>query len=287
MKFTKMQGNGNDYIYINCFDEDISKIKDLESLAINMSHRNFGIGGDGIVLIMPSKIADFRMRMFNSDGSEGNMCGNASCCIAKYVFEKGLTDKTTLTLETKSGIKELVLSIKNNIVENITVDMGEPIFEASEIPIICEENEIIPIMNKEILIIDKILSFTCLSMGNPHAVTFWDSEITTETVKRYGELTEIHSIFPKRINVEFVNIVDKNNLIMRVWERGSGETLACGTGTCATVVASILNGYCNKDELVCVKLQGGNLSVLWNSNNNHVYLTGTAEFSFDGIWLKN
>lgn len=287
MKFTKMHGNGNDYVYINCFNtENIEKISNPSDLAIAMSHRNFGIGADGIVLILPSEIADFRMRMFNADGSEGNMCGNASCCIAKYVFERGLTDKSIIALETKSGIKELNLKIVDGVVKNITVNMGEPIFTPSDIPVLYDDNISIPITNKEILADDKILSFTCLSMGNPHAVTFCNKEITTEIVSKYGKIIEKNSYFPERVNVEFVNVKDKNNLEMRVFERGSGETLACGTGTCATVVSAVLNGYCNKDEQVDVKVLGGMLSVMWNSKDNNVYLTGSGEFCYNGVWLK-
>lgn len=277
MKFTKMEGCGNDYVYINCLKE---KVENPSDLAKRMSERHFGIGSDGLVLILPSEQADFRMRMFNADGSESEMCGNAVRCIGKYVFDKGLTQKTELSIETLAGIKYLELHLKDNMVDSVTVDMGEPIFEPEKIPVLSNMN---PVIGKQLYVVDETFLFTCISMGNPHAVTFIDNVEKFE-IKKYGSVIESHEHFPKKTNVEFVQVIDRNHLKMRVWERGTGETWACGTGTCATVVATVLNGLCEREA--DVKLLGGTLHIKWDSQNNHVYMTGPARYSFEGVWLK-
>jgi len=275
MKFTKMHGIGNDYIYVNGFEE---KIENPAEFAIKYSNRHKGIGSDGLVLILPSTYCDFRMQMLNADGSEAEMCGNASRCIGKYVYEKGLTDKTNLTLETLSGIKKLELFLdKDNKVETVTVDMGEPVLEAGRIPVIAENS---PVMNEMIQFSASTqYRITCVSMGNPHAVIF-TKNIGKLNLPKIGSLIENSSIFPNRINVEFIEIISSNRFKMRVWERGSGETLACGTGACAAVVAGILNGFC--DRRTTVELLGGELEIEWNAFDNHVYLTGGATTVFEG-----
>lgn len=277
MRFTKMQGCGNDYVYINCFEE---KVVEPEKLAIAMSERHFGVGADGLVLIMPSKKADFRMRMFNLDGSEGEMCGNAVRCIGKYVFERGLTPKETVSLETAGGTRYLALNIVDGIVNTVGVDMGEPILTAEEIPVVHDES---PVIGKGITVQGEELKFTCVSVGNPHAVTFVENT-KTFPIEAYGKEVEGNPLFPNKTNVEFVQVLDRNHINMRVWERGSGETLACGTGACASVVASILNGFCDRE--VKVSLIGGELTITWNKEDNHVYMVGPAAFSFDGVWLR-
>lgn len=277
MRFTKMQGCGNDYIYINCFEE---KVENPEKLAIAMSERHFGVGSDGLVLIMLSETGDFRMRMFNLDGSEGKMCGNASRCVGKYVYERGLTDKTLVALETLGGMKYLQLHVKGGIVESVTVDMGEPVLEAAEIPVVSEKT---PVIGEKVQILDKEFAFTCVSMGNPHAVTFVEN-VGEYPIDVYGKVSESHSMFPERVNTEFVEIIDEGHVKMRVWERGSGETWACGTGASATAVACVLNGKTGRT--VEVELIGGTLTIEWREADNHVYMTGPAEFSFDGVWLR-
>lgn len=277
MKFTKMQGIGNDYVYVNCFDEQVDH---PEKLAIEMSERHFGVGADGLVLIMPDEKADFRMRMFNADGSEGEMCGNATRCIGRYVYDRGLTNKTEFTLNTLAGIKNISLRIDNGIVKSVTVDMGEPILEGSCIPVCKNEQQII---DHPLAVLDRTLLFTCVSMGNPHAVTFVEATKDYE-VEKYGTVAEKDDFFPNRANIEFVQVVDDSHLNMRVWERGSGETWACGTGACAVLVAAVLKGYCKRSAEI--SLLGGALHIHWNEKNNHVYMTGPAEYSFDGEWLK-
>lgn len=277
MRFTKMQGCGNDYIYINCFEETVEH---PEKLAVAMSERHFGVGSDGLVLIMPSATGDFRMRMFNLDGSEGEMCGNAVRCIGKYVYERGLTDKTCVALETKGGMKYLQLHIKDGIVESVTVDMGEPIFAPAEIPVLSKQN---PVIGEMLEILDRSFAFTCVSMGNPHAVAFVE-DVKSFPLEIYGKTAESHPIFPNKVNAEFVEVVDESHVKMRVWERGSGETWACGTGASATAVACVLNGKTGRT--VEVELIGGTLTIEWRESDNHVYMTGPAEFSFDGVWLR-
>lgn len=277
MRFTKMHGCGNDYIYINCFEETVEH---PEQLAIAMSERHFGVGADGLVLIMPSETGDFRMRMFNLDGSEGKMCGNASRCVGKYVYERGLTDKTLVALETLGGMKYLELHVKDGIVESVTVDMGEPILEAAQIPVVSEKY---PVIGETVQILDREFAFTCVSMGNPHAIAFVEN-VMEYPIETYGKVSEHHPMFPDRVNTEFVEVVDQSHVKMRVWERGSGETWACGTGASASVVACVLNG--KTERKVEVELIGGKLTIEWREADNHVYMTGPAAFSFDGIWLQ-
>ena len=275
MKFTKMHGLGNDYIYFNCLEKEI---ENPEELSIKLSDRHFGVGGDGIVLILPSDKADFRMRMFNADGSEGKMCGNATRCIGKYVYDKGITDKKEITLETLSGIKTLKLSVnEKNKVESVEVNMGEAILKASEIPVKSDKEKVI---NERIKIADSEYNITCVSMGNPHCVVYMD-EIDNLDLEKLGPKFENDSIFPERVNTEFIKVIDENTLKMRVWERGSGETWACGTGACAAVVSSVLNGYCKYDTPIKIKLLGGELTIKF-MKNGLVYMSGPAEFVFEG-----
>lgn len=275
MKFTKMHGIGNDYIYFNCLEKEI---ENPEELSIKLSDRHFGVGGDGIVLILPSDKADFRMRMFNADGSEGKMCGNATRCIGKYVYDKGITDKKEITLETLSGIKTLKLSVnEKNKVESVEVNMGEAILKASEIPVKSDKEKVI---NERIKIVDSEYNITCVSMGNPHCVVYMD-EIDNLDLEKLGPKFENDSIFPERVNTEFIKVIDENTLKMRVWERGSGETWACGTGACAAVVSSVLNGYCKYDTPIKIKLLGGELTIKF-MKNGLVYMSGPAEFVFEG-----
>lgn len=276
MRFTKMQGCGNDYIYVNGFAE---KIAEPERLAAVMSERHFGVGADGLVLILPSKTGDFRMRMFNLDGSEGEMCGNAARCIGKYVYERGMTQKTRIALETAGGMKFLELHVKNGVVETVTVDMGEPILEADKIPVKSEKH---PVIGERMQILDKEFAFTCVSMGNPHGVVFVEN-VTDFPIEEYGRAAESHPAFPKKANIEFVEKTGPAELKMRVWERGSGETLACGTGASAALVAAVLNGICGR--MADIKLTGGMLRIEWREADGHVYMTGPAAFSFDGVWL--
>ena len=274
IKFTKMHGLGNDYVYIDAINQ---KIDNASELAKFVSDRNFGVGSDGLILIHDSNKADFRMQMFNSDGSEAEMCGNGIRCVGKFVYDKGLTNKPIITIETKAGIKELVLNIKNDIVETVRVDMGEPIFSPNLIPVNSRE-EIV--RNLVLTALDKEFKFTCVSMGNPHAITLVEDPMTFEVAK-YGSLLEVNPVFPKKTNVEFIRIIDQDNIEMRVWERGAGETLACGTGASATAVACILNNLTNRK--VNVHLLGGILTIEWNKQDNHVYMTGPATMVFDGI----
>lgn len=275
MEFTKMHGIGNDYIYFNCLEQEI---QNPEELSIKLSDRHFGVGGDGIILIMPSKVADFRMRMFNADGSEGEMCGNATRCIGKYVYEKGLTDKKEITLETLAGIKILKLTVNNeNKVDLISVNMGKPIIEANKIPVIFDKEKVV---NEEVNIADKKWNITTVSMGNPHCIVF-TKDIENMDLTKIGPIFENNKMFPQRINTEFVEVIDNKTIKMRVWERGSGETLACGTGACAVTVAAVLNKYCKVDDEIIIKLLGGDLKVKYQSDGT-VSMTGPAEFVFEG-----
>lgn len=274
MKFTKMHGIGNDYIYFNCLDNDI---KDPNGLSIALSDRHFGVGGDGIVMIMRSKVADFRMRMFNADGSEGKMCGNATRCIGKYVYEKGLTDKTEFTLETLGGIKVLKLNVSDGKVISVTVDMGKAILKPADIPVLLDGDCIV---SKKTILAGKEHEITCVSMGNPHCVIF-TKDIDNLNLEKIGPDYENDPIFPERVNTEFVEIIDNKTLKMRVWERGSGETWACGTGASAVCVAAVLNGICDYDTDVLVKLRGGDLTINYKKDGT-VYMTGPATFVFDG-----
>ena len=272
LEFTKMQGLGNDYIYI---DATKIRIKNPSMLAKYMSDRHFGVGADGLILILPSSKADFSMRMFNADGSEAEMCGNGIRCVAKFVYDKCLTDKKIITVDTKAGIKTLTLNVVGKYVDTVKVDMGIPKYESEGIPVISNTKIA---KNLKIEILDKIFDVTCVSMGNPHTVIFVD-DVDSFDVKKYGELIEKNEMFPQRTNVEFVEIKDNLNIKMRVWERGTGETLACGTGACASVVACVLNGLTSRN--VRVQLLGGNLDILYN-DNNHVYMTGPAKTVFEG-----
>lgn len=273
IKFTKMHGLGNDYVYIDSINQTI---ENESSLAKFVSNRHFGIGSDGLILICKSDIADFQMRMFNSDGSEAEMCGNGIRCVGKFVYDKGLTDKTTVKIETLAGIKTLVLNTKDGKVETARVDMGEPILEAEKIPVISKEQ---PVKNLELEAENKKFKFTCVSMGNPHAITIVENTKEFD-VEKYGKILEVDKAFPKKANIEFAQIIDKENIKMRVWERGAGETLACGTGACATAVACNLNGLTGRK--VNIELLGGTLNIEWNEKDNHVYMTGPAVTVFDG-----
>lgn len=275
MKFTKMHGTGNDYIYVNGF---IETIENPAEFAIHYSDRHKGIGSDGLVLILPSETCDFRMRMFNADGSESEMCGNASRCIGKYVYDKGLTDKKTITLETLAGFKVLELFVGlDNKVEKVRVDMGEPILNGLQIPTIFEQEMVV---NKPVHFDGEMqYNITAISMGNPHAVIF-TNDILQLNLPKIGPIIENASIFPRRINTEFIEVINENYVKMRVWERGSGETMACGTGACAAVVAGVLNGKNNRKTIV--ELLGGELTIEWKEADNHVYLTGGANTVFEG-----
>lgn len=274
IKFTKMQGLGNDYVYIDAIHQNI---ENRTYLAQFVSNRNFGVGSDGLILVEKSDSADFKMTMFNSDGSQAEMCGNGIRCVAKFVYDKGLTDKTNLKIETLAGIKILLLNVKDGKVEIVRVDMGEPILEPTKIPVMATTNHV------KIEAYDKKIDFTCVSMGNPHAVTIVD-DVKNFDVKKYGKDIEVNKIFPQKANIEFAEIVDRNTIKMRVWERGTGETLACGTGSCATAVACALNGV--TDRNVVIELLGGNLEIEWNENDNHVYMTGPAVTVFEGELLE-
>jgi diaminopimelate epimerase len=274
MKFTKMHGLGNDYVYIN---DTKNIIANASELAKRISDRHFGVGSDGLILIKASDKADFFMDMYNSDGSRGKMCGNGIRCVGKYVYDYGLTDKKRLEIETLSGIRTLELTIENGKVSLVTVDMGSPIFDPKEIPLKSDKDIFI---NEAIFVEDKEYKITCLSMGNPHGVVFVEN--TDEfPVKEIGPLFENHPIFPDRVNTEFVELISRNHIKMRVWERGSGETLACGTGACAAAVASILNGY--TDYELKVSLLGGDLHIRYDRDANLVYMTGPAVTVFEGI----
>lgn len=274
MKFTKMQGCGNDYIYINGFKE---RVKDPVNLAIQMSDRHFGIGGDGIVLILPSKHSDFRMRMFNADGSEAQMCGNAIRCVGKYVFDHKMIKKQHITVETLAGEKSLDMTVEAGKVVTVKVDMGEPILDAGLIPVHAQGEG----AHVDIIINDTAYDFTCVSMGNPHSVTFVE-EITDQQVLVHGPEIEVNPVFPEKINVEFAKVIDDKTIDMRVWERGSGETLACGTGACATLVAAHLNNKVGRTATI--RLTGGVLFVEWDETTNHVFMTGPAVTVFKGKW---
>ena len=276
MKFTKMHGIGNDYIYVNCFEEVVS---DPERLAIVMSRPHFGVGADGLILIEPSDSADFGMRIFNSDGSEADMCGNGIRCVGTYVYERGLTDKSDLTIETKGGLKVIHMEVEGGKVARVKVDMGTPELNPQLIPVNLP-GELV--LRHRLQIMGQTWYITCVNMGNPHAVLFVrDPEVID--LPTIGPMIEHHPLFPRRTNVEFVRIIDRGILQMRVWERGAGETLACGTGACASLVACVLAGL--SDRTVQMKLSGGNLQLHWDASDNHVYQTGPAAFVYDGEWL--
>lgn len=273
MKFTKLHGCGNGYIYVNLFEETLDNPAEM---SIKVSDHHFGIGSDGLITIGPSEIADFTMHIYNADGSEAEMCGNGVRCVGKYVYDHGLTDKTEVTVETDAGIMVLALNVENGKVATVRVDMGEPIFEPAQIPVVAQSN---PVIMEPIIVGDREWKMTCVSMGNPHAVVFVD-DVKDFPLEKYGPLFENHERFPKRTNTEFVKVVSPTEAYMRVWERGSAETWACGTGTCATVVACILNGL--TERKVLVHLLGGDLTIEWDEATNHVFMTGPATEVFSG-----
>ena len=275
MKFTKMQGLGNDYVYVNGFTE---KTGERSKLAREISDRHYGVGSDGLICINPSKVADFEMEMYNADGSRGEMCGNGIRCVGKYVYDYGLTDKTSISVETLGGIKYLELNVVDGKVSTVKVNMGKPILKPSEVPVIYDGENVI---NKPIEVDGKTYNMTCVSMGNPHTVVYVD-DVKGLDLEKIGPGFENHKVFPNRVNTEFVRIIDRNTAEMRVWERGSGETLACGTGACAVAVSSILNGF--TDNIVNVKLLGGDLLIEWDKEADVVYMTGAATTVFDGEW---
>jgi len=272
-----MHGLGNDYVYVDCIKECPEKLSEnLPKVAKFVSDRHFGIGSDGLVLILPSQVADFRMRMFNSDGSEAEMCGNAIRCIGKYLYDNGLTSNTTVSIETLGGIKILDMTVENSQVVMVKVDMGEPILNSPDIPVKSSKDKFI---SQPVEINGEIYNVTCVSMGNPHAITFVD-DVLNFPLEKVGPKMEMHPLYPKKINSEFVQVINRNTLKMRVWERGAGETMACGTGASAVLVASVLNDV--SERKATVKLLGGDLIIEWNEKDNHVYMTGPAVKVFEG-----
>lgn len=275
MKFTKMQGIGNDYVYVNCFEETIA---DPSAVARFVSDRHFGIGSDGLILVKPSDVADCEMDMYNLDGSQGAMCGNGIRCVAKFAYDHGIVRKKNITVNTKSGIKYLDLDIKDGKVSSVKVNMGSPILTAKMLPVVSDKEQVI---NQPLDVNGTVWNITAVSMGNPHAVTYME-DVNSLDIEKVGPMFENHINFPDRINTEFVKVIDRRTLQMRVWERGSGETLACGTGACAVAVASTLNGLVDEDVPITVKLLGGDLQILWNRQENLVYMTGPATTVFEG-----
>ena len=273
MKFTKMQGIGNDYIYVDCFHETVQNPSEL---SVKLSDRHFGIGSDGLILIEPSQKADCKMDMYNADGSEGKMCGNGIRCVGKYVYERGIAKKDILSVETLSGIKTLHLDIQGGQVKTVEVNMGRPIFHTPEIPATFSKEQI---RNEPLAVGGREYRITCVSMGNPHCVVFAD-DVDSIKLEEIGPLFEHHLMFPDRVNTEFVQVMGKDELKMRVWERGSGETLACGTGACAVACAAAWNQKTGR--AVKIHLKGGELFIRWDENSNEVFLKGAAEFVFDG-----
>lgn len=272
-KFYKMHGIGNDYIYFDCLD---TPLENPEAAALKLSDRHFGIGGDGIVLICPSALADAKMRMFNADGSEGKMCGNAIRCVGKYLYDFQKTNKTTLKIETLSGVKTLFLNVENGKTQSVKVDMGAPSLLPEQIPVRLGGEAVV---GRETEIAGGRYAITCVSMGNPHCVVFGGDPAEIE-IEKVGPKFETAALFPDRTNTEFVQVLGGNEIKMRVWERGSGETWACGTGACAAAVAAVLNGYAARDEDIVVHLRGGDLIVRWTKDT--VYMTGTATLVFTG-----
>lgn len=282
MKFTKMHGCGNDYVYVDCTKE---VIPDIAATAVRVSDRHFGIGSDGLILIKSSEVADFEMDMYNADGSRGKMCGNGIRCVAKYVYDHGLTNKTEITVDTQAGIKTLQLTVCDGKVSKVRVDMGEPVLIPQEIPVKASvlglaDDRREAIVAQPFTVANSSYNITCVSMGNPHCITFIDEDVRSFPLEAIGSLFEKHELFPEGVNTEFVNIIDKEHLRMRVWERGSGETLACGTGACAVAVASYLNGFTGRK--VDVELMGGHLEIVYDAATNHVFMTGPATEVFSG-----
>lgn len=275
MRFTKMHGAGNDYVYVNCFEP--VELGDVPELARQISDRNFGVGGDGLVLICPSERGDARMRMYNADGSEAEMCGNAVRCVAKFVYDHGIAKKEELQIETGRGVLTLQCSTSNGLVDRVRVNMDQPILTSAEIPTTLPGD---PPVNAPLQIGDRTLEVTCVSMGNPHAVTFVD-EVSDDWVLSIGPQVEVHEAFPRKINAEFIEVLSPTETRMRVWERGSGETLACGTGACAAVVSGVLAGV--NERRVTVHLRGGDLEIEW-AESGEVYMTGPATEVFSGEW---
>jgi len=279
MKFTKLHGLGNDYVYVNCFEEPLDGV-DLPELARRVSDRHFGIGGDGLILIMPSDVADFRMRVFNNDGSEARNCGNGLRCVSKYVYDHKLTDQTTFTIETLGGIVAPVVTVgANGKVSEVTIDMGEPRLLRKDIPMLGNSEE--KAIEETLVIDDRKFTMTAVSMGNPHAILFMD-EVRDEDVVHYGPKIEFLELFPERVNVEFIQVQNRKEILFRVWERGSGVTLACGTGACAAAVAAILSNQTERE--VTVHLLGGDLTIEWRESDNRVYMTGPATEVFSGVY---
>ena len=282
MKFTKMHGCGNDYVYVDCTKE---VIPDIAATAVRVSDRHFGIGSDGLILIKSSEVADFEMDMYNADGSRGKMCGNGIRCVAKYVYDHGLTNKTEITVDTQAGIKTLQLTVCDGKVSKVRVGMGEPVLIPQEIPVKASvlglaDDRREAIVAQPFTVANSSYDITCVSMGNPHCITFIDEDVRSFPLEAVGSLFEKHELFPEGVNTEFVNIIDKEHLRMRVWERGSGETLACGTGACAVAVASYLNGFTGRK--VDVELMGGHLEIVYDAATNHVFMTGPATEVFSG-----
>lgn len=274
MKFTKMQGIGNDYVYVDCTK---NSLKDPSGTARFVSDRHFGIGSDGLILICPSGTADFRMDMYNADGSRGEMCGNGIRCVGKYVYDYGLTDQKEISIETLAGIRYLKLQVEDGRVSKVQVNMGEPVLAPEQIPVTAERE---PVVREPIEVCGRDWEMTCVSMGNPHAVIFMDRPVKELALEEIGPSFENHERFPKRTNTEFIRVLKPNRLEMRVWERGAGETWACGTGACAAVVAAVLNGLCERKAVV--ELLGGDLEICWEEEDNCVYMTGSATTVFDG-----
>ena len=282
MKFTKMHGCGNDYVYVDCTKEVIPNISET---AIRVSDRHFGIGSDGLILIKASDVADFEMDMYNADGSRGKMCGNGIRCVAKYVYDHGLTDKTTITVNTLSGVKTLKLTVEDGKVSKVRVDMGEPELIPAQVPVKASvlglaDDRREAIVAEPLEIKGRSYDITCVSMGNPHCITFIGEDVRDFPLEEVGPVFEKHELFPERVNTEFINVIDKDHLRMRVWERGSGETLACGTGACAVAVASYLNGFTGRS--VDIELLGGHLEIVYDEKTNHVFMTGPATEVFSG-----
>lgn len=275
MKFTKMHGIGNDYVYVNCFQE---QVKNPAAVAKFVSDRHFGIGSDGLILIKPSDVADCEMDMYNLDGSQGAMCGNGIRCVAKYAYDHGITDKTSISVATKSGIKYLDLTVKDGKVSMVRVNMGSPVLCAKDIPVAIQEEQAVDF---PIDVQGKDYRFTAVSMGNPHAIVYLE-DVEGLEIEKIGPSFENHPLFPDRINTEFIQVLDRHTLKMRVWERGSGETLACGTGACAAAVASVLNNLVDGGSPVTVHLLGGDLEIFWDQKENLVYMTGPAATVFEG-----
>lgn len=274
MRFTKMHGLGNDYVYVNCFKEVVENPAEVSR---KVSDRHFGIGSDGLILIKPSDKADFRMDMYNADGSQAEMCGNGIRCVGKYVYDYGLTDKEHISVETLAGIKYLDFQIEGGKVAMVTVDMGAPELTAEKVPVVSDNEQVI---NENILVDGKEWAMTCVSMGNPHCIVFIEEPVKDFPLEKIGPQFENHERFPKRVNTEFIEVLDRKTANMRVWERGSGETMACGTGACASAVAAVLCGH--MDDEITLHLLGGNLMIRWDREQNKVYMTGPATVVFDG-----